>query len=344
MTSVPRVNEPLDPQPVAFTTSMGEIEGALAMEFEDPVGMVVAKPTRHGGTMEWKFTRSGKLDPIRVNVPASRELGDVAIQALRAEPIRAFTIPMGRVQSVFQTRGAIIASLIAMLALATLPLFGIYIGDEVLRGLLIGLVVLVTILGIGFAARGVVPKRQYVTAGGKYLFSELLEDRPGAALATRRVEEVKERYGELLSDIVYRIENPALFDPAVATTGAFTNALIQWDNSQATMAPSERSTLAARVSMAFDTARHHAELVGLEHIDPDARPQVARAAKAARLSVSSRSKAESRAALKQAIGILQSLRLYYLPSAAEAEAITGGKRLLALPGRRSRAGETTDAV
>ena len=50
------------------------------------------------------------------------------------------------------------------------------------------------------------------------------------------------------------------------------------------------------------------------------------------------------AALKQAIGILQSLRLYYLPSAAEAEAITGGKRLLALPGRRSRAGETTDAV
>lgn len=329
-------SEPLDPQPIDFTTTMDAVEGALAIEFEEPVGMVVAKPTRrHADTMEWKFTRSGKLDPIRISVPHGRELGDVAIQAIKARPIRAFTIPVGRVQSVFQTRGAVTASLIALLALSSLPLFGIYVGNELLLGFLVGLVVLVTILGITFAARGVVPKRQYVTPGGKYRFSELLEDRPGSALATRRVDHVKERYGRLLSDIVYRIENPAMFDPAVQSTAAFTNAMIRWDNSQATMPASQRSTLAAHVELAFETARQHAETLGMDHVPADARPQVERAAKAARLSVSTRSKSEARAALKQAISILEALHLYYLPSAAEAEAITGGKPLRALPGRRS---------
>lgn len=340
-------NEPLDPQPVGFATPMGDVEGALAIEFEEPVGIVVAKLTsRRGGDLEWKFTRNAKLDPIRLRIPPSRELGDAAIQAIQAKPVRAFRIPAGRVQSVFRTRGAIISALLAMLALATLPFFGIYVGDEVVRGLLIGLVVLVTVTGMIFAGRGVVPKRQYVTPGGTYRFDELLADRPGAALTTRRVDQVKEHYGRLLSDIVYRIENPALFDPAVETTGAFTNALIQWDNSGATMPPAERSTLAARVQLAFESARKHAELVGMDHVPADARPEVERALKAARVSVSSRSKAEARAGLQQAIRILEALRLYYLPSAAEAEAITGGRPVLALPGRRPRprAGSETDAV
>lgn len=338
-------SEPLDPQPVAFATPVGDVDGALAIEFEEPVGIVVAKVTnRRGGDLEWKLVRNSQLDPIRVRIPRSRELGDAAIQAIAAKPVRAFTIPLGRVQSVFSTRGAIVSALFAMLALATLPFFGIYVGHEMLRGLLIGLVVLVTIIGIIFATKGVVPKRQYVTPGGRYQFDELLADRPDAALATRRVEEVKERYGKLLSDIVYRIENPALFDPAVETTGAFTNALIQWDNSGATMPPAERSTLAARVQLAFESARKHAELVGMDHVPADARPEVERAAKAARLSVSSRSKPEARAALQQAIRILERLRLYYLPSAAEAEAITVGRPVLALPGRRPQPGSATDAV
>ena len=166
--------------------------------------------------------------------------------------------------------------------------------------------------------------------------SLLLDERPALHAATDAVESVKEEYGALLSDVVQRIEMPALFDPAVETTRRFTSALIQWDDSGPDMDAAERSTLAARVRVTFRAAREHAETVGMNHLPESAREPAARAAKALRLAASTTNAGEKDSALRHGTEILDSLMLYYLPRASEADAMITGRPVLALPGRRTR--------
>ena len=139
-----------------------------------------------------------------------------------------------------------------------------------------------------------------------------------------RIDRLKLTYGELLSDIAYRIENSALFDNAVPVTRDFQVLLMRWDDEQAGLPAAERATLARQLELAFDTARDHAETVGLSHLPSTARQDGERAVKAARLAARATSEGERKAALEQATRLLSSLALYYLPRPDEVPKMLGG--------------------
>ena len=83
----------------------------------------------------------------------------------------------------------------------------------------------------------------------------------GAPTSPRvQVDRIGQEYVQLRSDLVYRLECPALFDPAVATTAAFEAAMVAFEDE-----PS--SANADRVELKFNLAREHAERVGLRHVE-----------------------------------------------------------------------------
>lgn len=147
---------------------------------------------------------------------------------------------------------------------------------------------------------------------------------PAGPTPLDRVEVVKSAYGQLLSDIVYRIENSALFDTAHPATNRFQVALLTWD------AGSPRAAeMAEEVEVSFATARRDAERLGLTHLPLSARSSAARAVKVARVALSDAPEAERAAALVRADEILTSLALYYLPTVDRASpSLIGSRRAI----------------
>lgn len=136
-----------------------------------------------------------------------------------------------------------------------------------------------------------------------------LDAAPAGPTSLDRVEVVKAAYGELLSDIVYRIENSALFDAAHPPTNRFQVALLTWD------AASPRATeMADEIEASFAAARRDAEQLGYSHLPLSARSSAARAAKVAKVALSDAPETERAAAVTRADEILTSLSLYYLPT------------------------------
>lgn len=147
--------------------------------------------------------------------------------------------------------------------------------------------------------------------------------------AQERVAAVKAAYGALLSDLAYRIENSALFDPAVEQTREFTLLLARWDDDHARLPADEVAALARNLEVAFDAARAHAEALGLTHLPETARADAHRAAKAARVAQGATLDGERAAALERTNRILATLALYYLPTPEEAQlALDGAPRAL----------------
>lgn len=143
-----------------------------------------------------------------------------------------------------------------------------------------------------------------------------------------RVGVVKARYGAKLSDIVYRIENSALFDPSVPETQRFQVALLAWDENSP-----DAEHLADEVERAFDEALRTAEKRGLDHLPETARDPARRAAKAATVAVSDAPPAEREAAAKRVAEILNSLALFYLPVVDPSTPSLIGRRREIEPGR-----------
>lgn len=164
-----------------------------------------------------------------------------------------------------------------------------------------------------------------------YVLGKLGEASDPAA-SRSRVDEVKADYGELLTDVVYRIESAALFDSGVPLTREFTLLLMQWDDDHTRLDGQALEALSRRISIAFDTARAHAETVGLSHLPLTARRPARRAVKAARLATEATTEGERAAARAQLAKLLDGLRLHYLPSPSEGPLMVGGSRR-ALPAR-----------
>lgn len=129
-----------------------------------------------------------------------------------------------------------------------------------------------------------------------------------------RVLTVIEEYTVLKLDVAYRIENSALFDPAVPMTHALEVALVRWEAESATLESGELDALAAEAEIAYAVARDHAETVGFRHLPNDKADDARRAAKAVRLAEGATTDGERMAAQAQAVRILESLALYYLPT------------------------------
>lgn len=142
--------------------------------------------------------------------------------------------------------------------------------------------------------------------------------------AEAQVADIKEAYGGLLSDVVYRITNSALFDPSVPQTREFTLLMAQWDDLPDDASETTAAELARALRIAFDTARANAEALGLTHLPSTARPPARRAVKALHLAKDAATPAERTLALERAADILGSLALYYLPEPNEARRMLGG--------------------
>ncbi|HMR50232.1 MAG TPA: hypothetical protein PKE40_13390 [Arachnia sp.] len=148
------------------------------------------------------------------------------------------------------------------------------------------------------------------------------------ASPAERVGIVKASYGRQLGDIVYRIENSALFDAAVPETQRFQVALVAWDQSSA-----DADRLASELEQAYAAAVRTAEHLGLDHLPETARDPARRAAKAVGVALGTGPEAERRAAGTRVAEILNSLALYYLPTVdPEAPALIGQRRAIE-PGR-----------
>ncbi len=277
----------------------------------------------------------GSEDPETIDAPVDMELGDFAVLHLAAKPLRAFSLPPGRVETRHNLRLGLARAGSALFSLSMIPLILLLVSGGTLRAFLIVMAVSVAVASMAVRSQRLRSARHiYRTEVGQWPFSGILDERPALQAATAAVETVKQEYGRLLSNIVERIEHPALFDPAVETTHSFTSALIQWDQGEATLGSAERSTSAARVRLTFDAARAHAAAIGMDHLPVAARGPAARAVKSLRLAASTPNTHERETALRLGMEILDSLKLYYLPRSFQVQAMIEGRAQLALLGRR----------
>ena len=327
---------PLDLRPVQFRTPLRSLEGAVAIETDDGTVTVLEV-----GPTKVRLTMQNSTDPVYIlGGDLDQELGDFALLRLPKHPVRAFALPAGSMQHNHLPTIVLSTVLFAVVAVTAIPFLLLTPLPAQAQAFLATALIALAIVGPILRSRVRPAVRQaFRTAAGNYPLDRLLDSRPRALEAARSVDEIKERYGELLSDICYRIENPALFDPVVPATNALTTALIRWESRRPDLEAAEIGTLAAEVRVAFETAQANAEAVGMTHIPSASRPPAERALKAARLARSTRSPAEREAALRQVSGILADLALYYLPNPTEATLMVEGRRILALPGRIETAGE-----
>ncbi|RRD48518.1 hypothetical protein [Arachnia propionica] len=279
------------------------------------------------------------LPPVR----KGRRVGDVICLAELQHPLRFASLPDGEVvhealgplhnlrrHSVPSLlRGAALTLLVVgLVVFVTHSAFGPW-GVTLVSlpmTLILGGMVLELFIGKTFMFR---------TGGRNWAFTDLLVDESRGEIALRQVQGVKEEYGRLLTDLPYRVENPALFDASCPTTEALTLALFEWDSTWARLDDDALVALSSRVVGAFHAARHHAERVGMDHLPPGAREDARRAVGALRLAAAASSAGERTAALKQAIDLLDDLALHYLPTGAETREVLNGRQVLQLPGRRA---------
>lgn len=153
---------------------------------------------------------------------------------------------------------------------------------------------------------------------------ELLTDVQRRETVLGRIEEVRQDYVDLRTDVGYRIENSALFDPLVPATSAFEVALARYDAQADDLGLDELDELATDVEITYSVARDHAETIGMAHLPVTARADARRAAKAYRLAEGASNDAEREAAMGQVVRILDSLALYYLPAPEGFRQITDG--------------------
>lgn len=329
----------LDPQPVGFDAPMETIEGHIALEFDD--GRVGVLTTEGGKATLWS---PRYVSPSSVEFAKGAEVGDVVSALTSYEVRRAFQIPAGRILPASNLAGTAVGVMLGVIGV--LVVGGVILAQHRNPGISLWLSNLIGLAGIYVAVFGGIvaagsqdrlggwqPSPHALEIGGQAInFQHLLDERPALKQAERHVADVKETYGRLLIDVIYRIENPALFDAAVPTTAEFTSALIAWDNREG-LNPAEISTLAAEVERTFAVAKAHAETVGMAHLG-EARGQAETALKAFRVTQDkAASPAEKKAALDRAIAVLDSLMLYYLPRPTEVEALMTGTTPPALPGR-----------
>lgn len=332
----------LETRPISFDTRLTSIKTPVAIEYDsgEVVAVQVLNKTPKKIQMRIASANKGIREPRH---RSDLNLGELALAVRKDRPLRAFSLPKGRVADSPPTQASKLASTLGVWSLIVTMMLGFAaLGFATVATLwwltLAGVIATALLFTIDDRIQTFHRRPVYRTGGRPYEIGTALVKPPPEVEAPDRsldqINAVKEEYGTLLSDIIYRIEHPALFDVAVDTSRAFTTALLQWDNTASGLSTQERTKLAARIRLTFDAARQHAETVGLNHVPQAQRDDVTRAAKALRLAADAATEDEAVAARRRAVDILKSLTLYYLPDPDEAQAMIEGKPVLALPGRR----------
>lgn len=321
-------------QEVSLDARVGDGPKQLLVETEAGRTLV----TRNGSSKKDRLSLTGHLPDGRQvslsRVPRDSTLRQAVASLSSARPIRAFALPRGKIEPRYRP----VATVASYLPLVVGVLVGgaglIWSALGAWRFLLLGLGVALLTISADALNKSKRFRRWAINTGDAVHLAAELELPPVPDRI--EVDEVKEAYGALLSDIAYRIENPALFDTHEPTSKAFTLALLQWDNNEGVMPDDERRELAGKVRHTFAAAKANAERLGMDHLPADARPRAATALKAARLAADTSATAPEREeALRKAVEILDGLALYYLPTGGDARKAITGRGLLQLPGRRS---------
>lgn len=332
-------SDALDYEPIGFDVRMGDLDRPVVIATEGSSAPVLVTVTRDDKQQLWaEFMSSRATTSQRVATWPGTTLGDLTTSHLSSRPERAFALPPGKLRTDTP------AGRMALWAFGPMTVAGVALAMGLLLpwpnwrifiAIAFGLVALV-VLAI-LARRLPLGKHYYESNGQRHPLDELLDPRPGLRAAEAAVADVKQDYGRLLTDLCYRLDNPALFDAAEPATADFVELMIRWDNSHLSLEPSEVSDLAARLRVAFDAARANAEARGTTHVPEELRPEVDRAARIMRVATDkSAPAAERRAAARRAATILEGLALYYLPRGSQVEQLLHHKRPPALPGRWSQ--------
>ncbi len=146
-----------------------------------------------------------------------------------------------------------------------------------------------------------------------------------------RIDRIRDEYARLRSDVVERIDHPALFDGTDPHTANLLATLVQVDEQGDDVPVAALEELATELEMAFAVARRNAEVRGIDHVPAAHRDEMRRAAKIARLVDGASTDGERTAALHQLNQVLRSLALHYLPTfdevrAIEVDGLTPGRR------------------
>lgn len=297
-----------------------------------------------GGVTVNVYLPDGRWD-LLTEVPQERSLRQVVAALTASRPLRAFEVKGQETPAVFDRIKPVRNALKTVLTLWPFPvsllcmalgMFGRHLANGATRFVIFA----VGLFLIMFALSAIDKSqryRQWALVQGptniKVLACEV--DLP-PMLPEVEVDDVKAEYGALVSDIVYRIEYPALFDPQDVVTREFTLALLRWDNNVGVVGRDELVELAARVRSSFVAAKVHAERVGMEHFPVGKRDGARLALKAARLARDEgASVAEREVALARAVELLDGLALYYVPGGDQARRAITGSGPLQLPGRKN---------
>lgn len=336
------MNSPLELERLDIHQPVADLGGFVAVEYADGRVMIVelepqkSKVTGLPAQVGVKAWRRGRLTPMSFWVGPTSEIGDVALLMTFSQDVAgAYRLPDGVVVGEFNT-GLAFAALGATLAAGGLGAGVMALANVAFDKVLAWIVIIafaVTALVL-VLRRGRLQSNHFRVGGERFPMQQLVRHGPTRRAARRQVEDVKAEYGKLVSDVVHRIEYPALFDATEPNARRFTELIVQWDNTHAELENPELLALAGQIRVAFDTARAHAERVGMQHLPEAARGPAATAAQALRLARDpGASAAERRTALQKANDILRSLMLHYLPTPHDVEALVAGKRPKALPGR-----------
>ncbi|RRD48520.1 hypothetical protein [Arachnia propionica] len=323
---------------IPASTPMEQLGKHTLVVFEDRC-VVLQREGEEFRVLSTESDESELLPPT----PNDRSVGDVMGAEELRQPLRVATLPDGEVVDVALgprhnlRRNPVLAMILGIVA----GLFLMVIALFALRGMLGAWGTVLTGAFLAWLLHGMLVDVfkgrtiMFRMEGRDWALEDLLPRESRGDAARQQVQGVKEEYGRLLTDLPYRVENPALFDASCPATEALTLALFEWDSTWARLDDDALVALGSRVVSAFHAARHHAERVGMDHLPPESRDDARRALGALRIATAASSSAGERAAaLAQAVDLLDELALYYLPSGVEVREALNGRRLRQLPGRR----------
>lgn len=317
---------------ISLDSPVSALGSLLLVETE--AGRSIIRRTSQGGTHTLTaYLPDGRKTDFE-GVRGERTLRQAVATVSAARPLRAFQVEGGEVTAKLRPAQTFLSYLPWVVGIALAGLGGVGDAFGLLRFVFLALGITIIIVAQDAFKKGRRYRDWSVETGDGDVRAI---DFPLPALPEEiEVDDVKEEYGRLLSDIVYRIEFPALFDPHEPTSKEFTLALLQWDNNDGVAGDDERRELARRVRATFAAARANAERIGMAHLPQAAQFRATTALKAARLAVDEAAPAPEReTALRRAVEILDELALYYLPTGSEARRAITGSTPPQLPGRRA---------
>ncbi len=145
---------------------------------------------------------------------------------------------------------------------------------------------------------------------------------PSKQRSAERVEAVKQRLGDLRTDLVWVIEHPSLFDGNTAESRLFFEKLGTWDDEHRYLSDREAHDLAGSVEDAFTRARRAAERVGLDFYDEPGREEAEVAVKLVTKARSTTGE-EARLLMDKVAEILARLLPFDVPEAISAATGSG---------------------